>query len=132
LTAWLLDHRTALLIAAALSLSGLLAGIAWVRLAERLRLAQNQVDSLLQSLGESRVQAAGYRGQLQQVERLQEQLRERDEQLDEQRERLSHVQSQLTDIHARADSAAQHHSAQLALLNDNKNQLKQEFSVLAN
>lgn len=132
LTAWLLDHQTTLLIAAALSLSGLLAGIAWVRLVERLRLAQNQVDSLLQSLGESRVQAAGYRGQLQQVERLHEQLQERDEQLDEQRERLSHVQSQLTDIHARADSAAQHHSAQLALLSDNKNQLKQEFSVLAN
>ena len=121
-----------LLVAAALTLSGLLVGATLYRLQRRLSLAQIQVDNLLHGLGESRVEAAGYRGQLQQIERLHEQLEERDEQLDEQRERLVHVQTQLADIHARADSAAAHHSAQLTLLNDNKNLLKQEFSVLAN
>jgi len=75
---------------------------------------------------------ASYQAQLKQVDALQTQLRERDLQWQQVQQQLRQRENQLTEIRTRAESNDKHHQEQVAFLRDSKEQLKTEFSQLAN
>lgn len=70
--------------------------------------------------------------ELKQIENLAQQIAERDHQLDELRNQNQQSDRTLADMKARRESEQKHYEAQIELLNENKEQLKKEFSHLAN
>lgn len=105
------------------------------QLAER----QNQLDSLGAELGQTRqelsaaqIQNATLASQVKQLTVLENQIREKDAIIRDAQETASRMETRMAEVNTRAESNAKHHAEQIALLNDSKEKLKQEFSHLAN
>jgi DNA recombination protein RmuC len=93
---------------------------------------RDQNGSLQKELADANVASAGYKAQLQQIDALQRQIKEKDNDLSKLREALSQSDAKMADIVARSESDTKHHSEQITLLNESREQLKKEFSLLAN
>jgi DNA recombination protein RmuC len=89
-------------------------------------------SQLQQQLSDALSRAAGFQAQLKQLDELHLKLAERDQQLSAMRTSLSENESKMADVLARSESDAKHHLEQVAMLQENKEQLKKEFSYLAN
>jgi DNA recombination protein RmuC len=94
--------------------------------------SRDQAQDLQRQLSQYQAKVAGLSAQMAQLQSLQDQLTEKDALLTQTREALRLAENQLADLKARAESEAAHHAAQLALLQDAKEQLSKEFSVVAN
>lgn len=85
-----------------------------------------------QLLSDTKAECAGLQAQLQQVPVLQKQVHEKEQQVQALYRETREQARRLADLSARAESEAGHHADQIKLLNDSKEQLKSEFSQLAN
>ena len=93
---------------------------------------QHHETTLQAQIAQQMASLASMSAQLKQVDSLQAQLKEREGQWQQTQTQLRQREIQLTEIRTRAQSNEQHHAEQLALLLNSKEQLKTEFSQLAN
>lgn len=77
-------------------------------------------------------QCAGLTAQLKQLDVLEQSNKEHEQLSNSLRSSLSQAEAKMAEIQARNAANEEHHQAQVKLLNENKDQLKKEFSHLAN
>ncbi|MEJ2074300.1 MAG: DNA recombination protein RmuC [Reinekea sp.] len=95
------------------------------------RLQQLLNQQQVQLVQEQRTVSA-MQSELKQIEQLNHRLAEREQQLDSSRKAQQTAETKLVELAARRESENTHYQEQMQLLNDNKEQLKKEFSHLAN
>lgn len=77
-------------------------------------------------------QCASLTAELKQIANLKQNLQARETQLDQLRQQLSDSETKFAQLQARTSANEKHQQEQIQMLNDNKEQLKKEFSHLAN
>lgn len=88
--------------------------------------------SLNESVSDYKSKTAGLMAQLQQIPELNTRLEEKEQQCTALQQSVQQQQTKMAELSTQMQAQSEHHAEQVKLLNENKAQLKQEFSNLAN
>lgn len=124
---WLTEIQEAFLLGlfAALLVSAIVGRLLWARWQQALHQERSQNATL-------RMEQASLSARLEQMGELRQLLSTKEQQLERLQREVRVLDSRLAEFRARSDSDRTHHAEQIKLLNDSREQLKKDFSQLAN
>jgi DNA recombination protein RmuC len=99
---------------------------------QELNAVKQAEDALSESLSESRAQIASLNAQLAQLPVLAERLRQKEQEYHALQQSFQQQETKMAELGVQMRAQNEHHAEQLKLLTENKAQLKQEFTHLAN